>query len=306
MSMKTIFVSIANYKDPEVHNTVNELITKQTGKNLVKICVLSQIDVDDTSFDALDNIPNVQHVKIDYKLAQGACWARAEIQNYYSGEDYFMQIDSHMLFAQDWDDKLIEDHTNALTYGRKAIITAYPVGYEFDEDNNRKIQRECPTRFTLEMKHKVPSAVAAFAEDMDFPEQEFFLSGNMFFTTGDFVENVPYDPELFFFGEEISLAIRAYTAGYFMFAPTKYVCAHLYNRSESNKKDRTLFWDKEEDDGRKIKWWMRDYTSKIKVYHICLGNWYGRYGIQDHDLYLEYAARIKVQHPNIDLKKVTL
>jgi hypothetical protein len=304
--MSSIFISIANYKDLETLNTVKELIDKSSGKNQLKICVLSQIDLEDNRFDALDGIDEVQHVKVDYKLAQGACWARAEIQKYYSGEDYFMQIDSHMLFADDWDTMLIEDHSNALSYGRKAIITVYPVGYEFDENNERKIQNKCATRFILELKHKVPSAVAGFAQDMDFPEQEFFISGNFLFTTGDFVENVPYDPELFFFGEEISLAIRAYTAGYFMCAPTRFVCAHLYNRTESNNKDRSLFWDKGEDDKRKIKWWMRDTTSKIKVYHICLGNWYGKYGIQDHDLYLEYAARIRAQHPNIDLKQVTI
>jgi hypothetical protein len=304
--MKTIFVSIANYKDPEVHNTVNELITKQSGKNLVKICVYSQIDLEDTSFDALDDIPNVQHVKVDYKLAQGVCWARAQAQKYYAGEDYYLQIDSHIMFTENWDSKLIEDHEKALSFGRKAIITAYPCAYEFNEEGERFLPFESPTRFDMNVVNIIPSAAAKFIVETDMPELEYFIAGGFFFTTGDIVENVPYDEELFFLGEEISLAIRAYTAGYLIFSPTKYICAHLYQVAQRKGKERPIYWDAKEEEQRKLDYRLRDRTSLIKVSLICRGLWYGKYGIQNQDLYLEFAKRINLLHPVVDLSKVVI
>lgn len=304
--MKTIFVSIANYKDPEVFNTVNELITKQSGENRVRICVFSQIDLEEERWDALDVIPEVLHIKYDYKKAQGVCWARAQAQKYYEGEDYYLQIDSHIVFTQDWDRKLIEDHTLALSLGRKAIITAYPCAYEFNEDGERFIPFEAPTRFDMNVVNIIPSAAAKFIEETDMPELEYFVAGGFLFSSGDIVENVPYDEELFFLGEEISLAIRAYTAGYLIFSPTKFICAHLYQVAQRKGEERPIYWDAKEEAERKTKWELKNRTSLLKVSLICRGAWYGKYGIQDMNLFWEFAKRIKLLHPVVDLSKVVI
>jgi Glycosyltransferase (GlcNAc) len=304
--MKTIFVSIANYKDPEVFNTVNELITKQSGDNRVNICVFSQIDLRDDSFDALDEIPQVEHVKVDYRLAKGVCWARAQAQKYYRGEDYYLQIDSHIVFTENWDRLLIQDHEMALGYGRKAVLTAYPCAYEFNEEGERFIPHRSATRFDMNVVNIIPSAAARFEADVDLPEQEYFIAGGFFFTTGDFIENVPYDEELFFVGEEITLAIRAYTAGYLIFSPTKFICAHLYQVAQKKNEKRPVFWDKAEDRGRDLSWTLRDRTSKIKASLICRGVWFGKYGIQNFNLYKEFAVRIALAHPVVNLDKVII
>lgn len=303
----TVFVSIASYKDPEVLNTVKDLFAKCSGELEPHVCVFSQIDLDDDTFDPLDDMLNVKHIKVDYREAKGVCWARAQAQRYYDGEDYYMQIDSHIIFDDDWDKLLLKDHNDALTYGRKAIITAYPPAYEFDEKGERFIPNKKATKFDMNVVNIIPSAAAAFKEDDDFPEQEFFIAGGFLFTSGDFVENVPYDEELFFLGEEISLAIRAYTAGYFIFSPTKFVCAHLYQIAQREEKKRPNFWDKGEETNRKsIKWHQRNRTSLHKVQLICRGEWYGKYGIQDEDLYIEFYMRMRSYSPIVDLKKVIL
>jgi hypothetical protein len=92
-----------------------------------------------------------------------------------------------------------------------------------------------------------------------------------------------------------------------MFAPTKHICAHLYNFKRNNEEltGRTLLWDEQEDAKRKIKWWMRVQSSRIKIYSICLGKWFGRYGIQDYDLYVQFKDKLKEQH-NVNLEDVTL
>lgn len=50
------------------------------------------------------------------------------------------------------------------------------------------------------------------------------------FTVGRFVEDVPYDPELYFYGEEVTLAVRAFTHGYDLFHPGTHIMWHQNKR----------------------------------------------------------------------------
>jgi hypothetical protein len=65
-----------------------------------------------------------------------------------------------------------------------------------------------------------------------------FYSAHFAFSVGDFCTEVPHDPNYYFHGEEISIAVRAYTHGYDIFHPHKVVCWHEYTR-----KGRTKQWD---------------------------------------------------------------
>jgi hypothetical protein len=65
-----------------------------------------------------------------------------------------------------------------------------------------------------------------------------FYSAHFCFTLGSFVIDVPHDPEYYFHGEEISIAVRAYTHGYDLFHPHKTIIWHEYTR-----KGRTKQWD---------------------------------------------------------------
>ena len=69
---------------------------------------------------------------------------------------------------------------------------------------------------------------------MKRPELGRFLSGHFLFTTGDFITDCPYDPKLYFHGEEIMMAVRAYTHGYDIFHPNKLVLWHLYAKGVVN------------------------------------------------------------------------
>jgi hypothetical protein len=65
-----------------------------------------------------------------------------------------------------------------------------------------------------------------------------FFSAHFCFTDGDFAVNVQHDPEYFFHGEEISLAVRAFTHGFDLFHPHRVIAWHEYTR-----KGRTKVWD---------------------------------------------------------------
>ena len=60
------------------------------------------------------------------------------------------------------------------------------------------------------------------------PMKGAFIAGGFFFTKSDFIKEVPYDPNLYFIGEEISLGVRAYTHGWDVYYPNKVVIYHNY------------------------------------------------------------------------------
>jgi hypothetical protein len=70
------------------------------------------------------------------------------------------------------------------------------------------------------------------------PVPSRFYSAHFCFTLGQFCKEVPHDPNYYFHGEEISIAVRAYTWGYDLFHPHKIIAWHEYTR-----KGRTKHWD---------------------------------------------------------------
>lgn len=92
-----------------------------------------------------------------------------------------------------------------------------------------------------------------------------FLSGHFFFTIGNFCREVEYDPQLYFLGEEITMAVRAFTHGYDLFHPHKTILWHEYTRE-----DRRKHWedhDQKADEGNESfkTWWERDAISFERV-----------------------------------------
>jgi hypothetical protein len=66
------------------------------------------------------------------------------------------------------------------------------------------------------------------------------ISGHFYFTYGKFIEDVPYDPDIYFGGytEETTLSVRAFTNGYDFFSPYRMVMWHEYTRNY-----RVKHWD---------------------------------------------------------------
>jgi hypothetical protein len=295
--MASIFVSIANYKDPEAPETVKSLLANQSGGNDIRIVVLTQGEPAEFPEDA-----RVQQIVVDPWQSEGACWARHVIQTQYLGEDYHLQIDSHTQFAPGWDTMMLEDHALG---GPKSIITTYLSGYEFVDagdptpeggfrhDERRITRWPRPSALDVHDRDGLPSATPYFIDTKEELTETLYYSGHWAFSSGRLIVDVPYDPGLFFHGEEITYAIRAYCAGYNLYVPRRWVASTLHQRTTRECGPRKMFWDSEEDAQRDIKWWQRDVMAKIKGQAICNGKWWGRYGIQDEGRFDEMCQKMK-------------
>ena len=247
-----IFVQIASYRDPELINTLKSMVeTAKKPKNL-RIGICRQYHPDDL-FDILDEYKDDDRFRVLdvlYTESKGVCWARNQVQQLYDGEEYTMQIDSHMRFEKNWDDEFIKMVKQLQKKGfQKPLLTGYVSSFNPENDPAERIGE--PWRMVFD--RFIPEGAVFFLpetipgwEKLKQPVTARFYSAHFAFTVGQFSTEVQHDPEFYFHGEEISIAARAYTHGYDLFHPHKTLVWHEYTR-----KGRTKQWDDDSDWGNK-------------------------------------------------------
>jgi hypothetical protein len=238
---RKIFVQIASYRDPQLVTTIKDCIYNAKHPENLVFCVAWQ-HAPEENIDEIKSLSNVKIIDIDYKQSKGACWARNQIQQRYNDEEYTLQLDSHHRFAKDWDDIVIGMYKQLQEKGyAKPLLTSYIPS--FDPDNDPAGRTQVPWR--MDFDRFIPEGAVFFLpasipdwEKLSEPAPSRFYSAHFAFTTGQFCKEVQHDPEYYFHGEEISVAVRAYTHGYDLFHPHKIVAWHEYTR-----KGRTKHWD---------------------------------------------------------------
>jgi hypothetical protein len=252
--MNRIFVQIASYRDPQLIPTIkNMLATAENPENLV-FSIARQFHPDD-KFDDLTYFEKDKRFKIlniPHEDSQGVCWARNLTQELYENEEYTLQIDSHMRFADGWDVTLINMIKQLQEKGyKKPLLTSYVSSFDPENDPNGRVN--VPWRMAFD--RFIPEGAVFFLpetipgwETLTEPVPSRFYSAHFCFTLGQFAKEVRHDPEFYFHGEEISIAARAYTHGYDLFHPHKVLVWHEYTR-----KGRTKQWDDDKSWGEKNK-----------------------------------------------------
>ena len=254
-----IFIQIASYRDPQLVPTIEDAISKSKHpKNLV-FGIARQYHPED-KFDDLSSYEEDKRFRvlnIPHEESKGVCWARNQVQQLYGGEEYTLQIDSHMRFDQDWDQRLIDMLSGLQDKGyKKPLLTGYVSSFDPENDPDNRIQE--PWRMVFD--RFIPEGVVFFLpetipgwRDLTEPITARFYSAHFCFTLGQFSTEVQHDPEYYFHGEEISIAVRAYTHGYDLFHPHKVIIWHEYTR-----KGRTKQWDDDKS------WYLKNESSHKK------------------------------------------
>jgi glycosyltransferase involved in cell wall biosynthesis len=240
----TIFIQIAAYRDPQLSPTLKDMIEKAKYPENLRIGIAWQHKEGDEWDDITQykNDSRFRILDINYKESKGVCWARNAVQSLYKGEKYTLQLDSHHRFVQDWDAILIDMLTQLQEEGSpKPLITSYIPSFDPDNDPGARVQEPWKMNFDRFIPEGavffLPASFDAW-DDKTKPLPGRFYSAHFAFTVGEFCTEVPHDPNYYFHGEEISIAVRAFTHGYDLYHPHKIVCWHEYTR-----KGRTKQWD---------------------------------------------------------------
>ncbi len=239
-----IFIQIASYRDPELIKTLDDCIEKADKPEKLVFGICWQHS-DEDEWDNIDKYKDDERFKIvdvNYKDSKGACWARNTLQQEYTNEEYTFQLDSHHRFIEGWDTELIKMLKGLQKKGhKKPLLTSYISSYNPENDPEGRVK----VPWLMNFDRFIPEGAVFFLpatipgwEKMTEPIPGRFYSAHFAFSLGSFVKEVPHDPEYYFHGEEISIAVRAYTHGYDLFHPHKIIAYHEYTR-----KGRTKQWD---------------------------------------------------------------
>ena len=240
----SIFISIASYRDPEVVRTIRSILDNASGVYDIHFGLVIQEqerDIPDLSW-----VPNMSLMTMHHKEAKGAGYARSIAMNLYNKQDYFLQIDSHTLFEKDWDLLCISELKKAqqIANNSKIILSYFPPPFFIESNGSVSFPTKDPERLPypttqkpFENKRKEWTAIRVEFKDKAFknPELSSTILAGFIFSTGEIVKDVPYDPEISFFGEEVCFAMRAWTRGWDIYSPSKKILYHFYGRGGYKK-----------------------------------------------------------------------
>lgn len=221
--LQTIFVSVANYRDPECQPTVVSLLERATHPDRIRVAIVDQVDLDDEQDeqwrchqpmlpckeDPTQVLCRYSHLVDVYEapahLMVGPVFARHVAHRMYRGEYFAMQIDAHVRVVQGWDVDIIEQWE--ATGNEMAVLSTYmtditdsidPVTYQsLRHDRNvlchvdydgTGLQRRLTLKKPTIQKEPYPFAGS--------PVLHPFWSAGFSFSRGHFIVQVPVSQSL--------------------------------------------------------------------------------------------------------------
>lgn len=281
-----IFISMASYLDPMLFFTLQDAIDKAEKPELLRFAVVDQhIQDQREAMRALSFGAQIRYLHVHPQDTLGVSWARNLAFSLYNEEQYLLQIDSHMCFEPNWDRNLRAQHEQLLARSAKPIISTYPYRFDMVDGVPHYTPSEGKTALVLRPHPETPLAandvVLRFMGKHLFTDQAVagcHVAAGFIFCAAQFIEEVPYDPYLYFHGEEQSLAVRAYTRGWDIFHPTWVPVYHLYK--EVNIPHETHHWHGDIDAQRAFNGAYLTERAKLRLNRLLCGDGLpGAYGL---------------------------
>lgn len=257
--MSKIFVSITSLDDKETIPTVLDAIEKASDPSRVVVGVAIAAS-NNKIFNQLKKIYKKYPLNIRSSYTKvtkdnqitlsGVGKGRLRARALYDNEDYLLQIDSHTMFEEGWDEKLISIYNDAIRHVKteKVIITAYAGKYHLDK-NGRRIVIEDDTvpgenkklgflYNTFLSGHSrydiVPSWIVNESEVVRSMPNKFVPSlkfnANFAFGSKDFAEDIGISDREIFFEEELIQTMELMKRGFSLVHPNieSAIVRHLY------------------------------------------------------------------------------
>ena len=263
--------------DYELEPTIKSLLEEaKYPKNLfVSLCV------QDNEFPDLETLfenfgVSYNYEKMNYLDSRGVGFARHRAQMHLSDKyKYYLQVDSHTQFEKNWDIRMIKDYEAMHKNFGKCIMSSYPPAYEVDGNEVSLFQNgRIPPVVKIVDSDTETLFEAKYTNYIGGTEGQvtgYFCAGLAFGYSAYFLK-VPYDPNIYFQGEEHTMSIRFWRNDILIVCPPD---IYLYHDYKGNNRKR--HWDT---NPMKDKL-MRDSTERVK--YILAGFMRDKYSIGQFD-----------------------
>ena len=241
--LNKIFISLACYRDPEIVPTVRDAYYKAQNKNLLVFGVYAQMAPTDEKID-LSFVEDQEQVRLlvkDNTKARGPSYARYIIYSkLYKDELYYLQIDSHTRFAENWDTELIAMHSKL---SANSVISTYPKGYQLQHDSNLQTSKKMNILKFKKIRDGIPIFNTTTLLQEDKPRRNYFWAAGYSFSYGAIFKIIPFDPHMknLFWGEEFLMSLRFFTNNIKIYSPNRHIIYTLWTRNY-----RHTFWELKE------------------------------------------------------------
>ncbi len=238
-----IFLSIAAYCDTQLIPTIDDALREASNPERIILGVHLQ-DTDIARKELLDqNYLNLKLIYTPKEQAEGAVWARNRIKReLYCGEDYFMQIDSHSRFKNNWDNLLINQFESIQE--DRVVLTTYPNHFEISDEDRSYLQltNHSPLRIRKFLtdyweENRLTAGNSHKMEDYEIKESKWCAAGFLF-TTKDWVESIKVPDDILFNGEEDLMTHLSFLKGYNLRVTSEACVWHNYNYKNEKTGER--------------------------------------------------------------------
>lgn len=228
--MASIFVQIASYRDFELGKTLLHAEKQKSGKHDIYYGVFNCYYKENEIY--LPKLDNLRLIEKEAPEGIGVGRARNIANSLYNGEDYYLQIDAHTRFRENWDVNYIDDILKYKWCGiEKPLLTTYPGTYRYEDDLKEVIDwgenvnmvsfKDTPEEFKERL---IPGQRAT---ETGGNVLNYSVSAGSIFTIGEFGQ-MDFNDKIAFWGEEIFVAAKAYTSGFDLLIPSVQQLFHLY------------------------------------------------------------------------------
>ncbi|MFC1852300.1 GlcNAc-transferase family protein [candidate division CSSED10-310 bacterium] len=244
----TIFISIASYRDSQLHKTIESALKHAANPGRIFIGINLQDSGQYYQKLLSKSYPQTKILLTPPDQSHGVVSARRTIiDELYAKEDYFLQIDSHTRFKDNWDNILI-NQIQAIP-SDKVILSTYPNEFTYPDPHREylKLPYNAPLifdRFLNENRrdNRFKPRNLVSLTDYDVVDNKRVAAGFLF-TDSRWIKEVPLPAKgIICSGEEDYMTYLSFLKGWDIKVPSEAVVWHNYDWKDRDGKPYRLLY----------------------------------------------------------------
>lgn len=301
--METIFIYFSGIDEIDIRQTITSCLENALYPERIHFGILIQYNQYEKN--TFKDIKNLKQVEIVFDEVLGVGATRQIASLLHNDETYCLQIDAHMIFNKQWDEKIIKYYKSAKSLNDKIIISGYAPSWYRDKNNNI-YKQEGPLSKSITLVNDLdrakqpivgltPAINLVKVNNLKMYEQKA-ISCHFIFSEMSVLDYIFSDPFIIYNGDESTTSLRAISRGYRVYMPDEIILWHLNKMEDSfysnQKRWQPLFLgNKNFTSSREIR---AAQVSYDRIKNIFLGNILGFYGAETKEDLLWYSLYVGI------------